>query len=91
VPAAELDEFARSLLRRNAYALVMTKQLPNRRALIEFAAQHGAALGYEFLNFYMQTPGAKARAGDRGEDTIQILGNPRQYYRMVGSGLRDWL
>ncbi|HWG03373.1 MAG TPA: enoyl-CoA hydratase/isomerase family protein [Beijerinckiaceae bacterium] len=74
VPAAELDaktdELARALLRRNAYALAMTKRLLNRRALMEFAAQHDAALGYEFLNFYMQTPEAKARGGGRGEDRL---------------------
>lgn len=74
VPAAELDskteELARRLLKRNAYALAMTKRLLNKRALAEFAAQHDAALGYEFLNFYMQTPEAKARGGGRGEDRL---------------------
>ena len=59
-----------ALFSRNAYALAMTKRLLNRRALMEFTSQHDAALGYEFLNFYMQTPEAKARGGGRGEDRL---------------------
>ena len=74
VPAAELDaktqEIANRLLKRNAYALAMTKRLLNKTTLAAFAAHHDAALGYEFLNFYMQTPEAKARGGSRGEGEL---------------------
>ena len=37
--------------------------------LTSFAQTHDAALDYEFLNFYMQTPQAKALARGRGEDS----------------------
>jgi enoyl-CoA hydratase len=74
VPAAELDrvadDLANRLLRRNAYALAMTKRLLNKRALASFNDIHDAALGYEFLNFYMQTPEAKASGGGRGEHRL---------------------
>ena len=71
VPAAELDaktaEIAARLIKRNAYALAFTKRVLNKQALASFAMVHDAALGYEFLNFYMQTPQAKALGQGRGE------------------------
>jgi enoyl-CoA hydratase len=74
VPAADLDaktsEIARRLLARNAYALAMTKRILNKQMLAQFNLVHDAALGYEFLNFYMQTPAAKALAEGRGEDKL---------------------
>ena len=74
VPMAELDaktdEIVQRLLKRNAYALAMTKRVLNKQALANFNLVHDASLGYEFLNFYMQTPQAKAQAQGRGEDTL---------------------
>jgi enoyl-CoA hydratase len=74
VPAAELDaktqEIAERLLKRNAYALALMKRVLNKQALASFAQTHDAALGYEFLNFYMQTPQAKALGQGRGEDRL---------------------
>jgi enoyl-CoA hydratase len=74
LPASEIDaktnEIAQRLLRRNAYALALTKRLINKRLMDSFARVHDAALGYEFLNFYMQTPQAKALGQGRGEDRL---------------------
>ena len=56
------DEIAQRLLKRNAYALALTKRILNKQALAAFNSVHDAALSYEFLNFYMQTPQAKALA-----------------------------
>ncbi len=74
VPASELDaktsEIAQALLRRNAYALAMTKRILNKPLLAAFNQTHDAALGYEFLNFYMQTPQAKALGKGRGEGEL---------------------
>jgi enoyl-CoA hydratase len=74
VPLSELDaktdELCQRLLKRNAYALAMTKRILNKQALAAFNLVHDAALGYEFLNFYMQTPHAKALGQGRGEDTL---------------------
>jgi enoyl-CoA hydratase len=74
LPAAEIDaktdEIARRLLKRNAYALAFTKRLINKRLMDSFSRVHDAALGYEFLNFYMQTPQAKALGKGRGEDRL---------------------
>jgi enoyl-CoA hydratase len=71
VPASELDaktaEIASRLLKRNAYALALMKRILNKTALASFDRVHDAALGYEFLNFYMQTPQAKALGEGRGE------------------------
>lgn len=71
IPAAELDakteELAQRLLRRNAYALAFTKRILNKQMLASFNLVHDAALGYEFLNFYMQTPQAKRLGEGRGE------------------------
>jgi hypothetical protein len=38
--------------------------------MASFTMVHDAALGYEFLNFYMQTPQAKAIGQGRGEGTL---------------------
>jgi enoyl-CoA hydratase len=74
VPAHELDaktdEIAQRLLKRNAYALALTKRVLNKQALASFNLVHDAALGYEFLNFYMQTPHAKELGQGRGEDKL---------------------
>jgi enoyl-CoA hydratase len=74
VPAAELDaktdEIARRLLKRNAYALALCKRVLNKKMLASFNRVHDAALGYEFLNFYMQTPQAKELGQGRGEGTL---------------------
>ena len=74
VPAAELDaktdEIATRLLKRNAYALALTKRVLNKQAMHSFNLVHDAALGYEFLNFYMQTPQAKALGKGRGEQNL---------------------
>jgi enoyl-CoA hydratase len=74
VPAAELDaktdEIAQKLLRRNAYALALQKRILNKQALASFNLIHDAALGFEFLNFYMQTPAAKERGHGRGEAVL---------------------
>ena len=74
VPATELDaktaELAEKLLKRNAYALALTKRVLNKQAMASFNLVHDAALGYEFLNFYMQTPQAKSLGGGRGEGTL---------------------
>jgi enoyl-CoA hydratase len=74
VPAVELDaktdEIAQRLLKRNAYALALTKRILNKQALASFNLIHDAALGYEFLNFYMQTPQAKELGKGRGEDQL---------------------
>jgi hypothetical protein len=48
----------------------MTKRILNKQALANFNLVHDAALGYEFLNFYMQTPQAKALGKGRGEDKL---------------------
>jgi enoyl-CoA hydratase len=74
VPAAELDaktnEIAQRLLKRNAYALALTKRVLNKQVMASFNRVHDAALGYEFLNFYMQTPQAKELGQGRGEDIL---------------------
>jgi enoyl-CoA hydratase len=74
VPAAELDaktnEIAQRLLKRNAYALALTKRVLNKQVMASFNQVHDAALGYEFLNFYMQTPQAKELGQGRGEETL---------------------
>jgi enoyl-CoA hydratase len=74
VPAAELDakthDIATRLLKRNAYALALTKRVLNKQAMASFNMVHDAALGYEFLNFYMQTPQAKALGQGRGEGKL---------------------
>jgi enoyl-CoA hydratase len=74
VPAAELDaktnEIATRLLKRNAYALALTKRVLNKQAMASFNLVHDAALGYEFLNFYMQTPQAKTLGQGRGDDKL---------------------
>jgi enoyl-CoA hydratase len=74
VPAAELDaktaDIAARLIKRNAYALALTKRVLNKQALASFNLVHDAALGYEFLNFYMQTPQAKALGQGRGEGSL---------------------
>jgi enoyl-CoA hydratase len=74
VPAAQLDaktqEIAARLLKRNAYALALTKRVLNKQAMASFNMVHDAALGYEFLNFYMQTPQAKALGQGRGEGIL---------------------
>jgi enoyl-CoA hydratase len=74
VPAAELDaktdEIAQRLLKRNAYALALTKRVLNKQLMESFSRVHDAALGYEFLNFYMQTPQAKELGQGRGEGTL---------------------
>jgi enoyl-CoA hydratase len=74
VPAAQLDaktqEIAERLLKRNAYALALTKRVLNKQAMASFNLVHDAALGYEFLNFYMQTPQARALGEGRGERTL---------------------
>lgn len=74
VPAAELDaktdEIAQRLLKRNAYALAMTKRVLNKPAMAQFNQSHDASLAYEFLNFYMQTPQAKELGKGRGETKL---------------------
>lgn len=74
VPAEELDaktdEIAQRLLKRNAYALAMTKRVLNKQAMAQFNQSHDASLAYEFLNFYMQTPQAKELGKGRGEDRL---------------------
>ncbi len=74
VPASELDaktdEIAQRLLKRNAYALAMTKRVLNKQAMAQFNQSHDASLAYEFLNFYMQTPQAKELGKGRGEDRL---------------------
>ena len=74
VPAAELDaktdEIAQRLLKRNAYALAMTKRVLNKQAMAQFNQSHDASLAYEFLNFYMQTPQAKELGKGRGETKL---------------------
>jgi enoyl-CoA hydratase/carnithine racemase len=74
VPAPQLDamtnDIAMRLLKRNAYALALTKRVLNKQAMASFNMVHDAALGYEFLNFYMQTPQAKALGQGRGEDKL---------------------
>jgi enoyl-CoA hydratase len=74
VPAAQLDaktdEIAQRLLKRNAYALALTKRVLNKQAMASFNLVHDASLGYEFLNFYMQTPQAKALGQGRGEGRL---------------------
>jgi enoyl-CoA hydratase len=74
VPAGELDaktdEIAQRLLKRNAYALAFTKRVLNKQAMASFNQVHDAALGYEFLNFYMQTPQAKELGQGRGEGVL---------------------
>lgn len=74
VPAAELDaktmEIATRLLKRNAYALALNKRVLNKLAMANFNLIHDAAIGYEVLNFYMQTPQAKELGQGRGEDRL---------------------
>lgn len=74
VPAHELDaktqEIAERLVKRNAYALALTKRVLNKQTMASFNMVHDAALGYEFLNFYMQTPQAKALGQGRGEGVL---------------------
>jgi enoyl-CoA hydratase len=74
VPASELDaktdEIAERLLKRNAYALAMTKRILNKQAMAQFNQTHDASLAYEFLNFYMQTPQAKELGKGRGETKL---------------------
>jgi len=74
MPAEELDaktnEIVQRLLRRNAYALAMTKRILNKQALAQFNMSHDASLAYEFLNFYMQTPQAKELSKGRGESLL---------------------
>ena len=74
VPFAELDaktdEIAQRLLKRNAYALAMTKRVLNKQAMAQFNQTHDASLAYEFLNFYMQTPQAKELGKGRGETKL---------------------
>lgn len=74
VPASELDaktdEIAQRLLKRNAYALAMTKRILNKQAMAQFNQSHDASLAYEFLNFYMQTPQAKELGKGRGETKL---------------------
>ena len=74
VPADQLDsktdEIAQRLLKRNAYALALTKRVLNKQMLANFNLVHDASLGYEFLNFYMQTPQAKEQGKGRGEDRL---------------------
>jgi enoyl-CoA hydratase len=74
VPADQLDaktnEIAQRLLKRNAYALALNKRVLNKYAMANFNMVHDAAIGYEMLNFYMQTPQAKALGEGRGEDRL---------------------
>ena len=74
VPFAELDaktdEIVQRLLKRNAYALAMTKRVLNKQAMAQFNQTHDASLAYEFLNFYMQTPQAKELGKGRGETKL---------------------
>ena len=74
VPAEDLDaktdEIAQRLLKRNPYALALTKRVLNKQMLANFNLVHDASLGYEFLNFYMQTPQAKELGQGRGEDRL---------------------
>lgn len=74
VPRDQLDaktkDIAERLLRRNAYALAYNKRVLNKQMLAQFNLVHDAALAYEFLNFYMQTPQAKALGGGRGEQNL---------------------
>ncbi len=74
VPADQLDaktqEIADRLLKRNAYALAMNKRVLNKYAMQNFNLVHDAAIGYEVLNFYMQTPQARALGQGRGEDRL---------------------
>ena len=46
------------------------KRILNKQALASFNAVHDAALSYEFLNFYMQTPHARALGQGRGESKL---------------------
>ena len=68
--AAKTAELGEKLLRRNAYALALIKRILNKQALASFNLVHDAALGYEFLNFYMQTTQAKALGQGRGEGSL---------------------
>jgi enoyl-CoA hydratase len=74
VPPDQLDaktnEIAQRLLKRNAYALALTKRVLNKQMLANFNLVHDASLGYEFLNFYMQTQQAKELGKGRGEDKL---------------------
>ncbi len=74
VPAEELDaktdDIVQRLLKRNPYALALTKRVLNKQMLASFNLVHDASLGYEFLNFYMQTPQAKELGEGRGEDRL---------------------
>ena len=74
VPADQVDaktqEIAERLLKRNAYALAMNKRVLNKYAMQNFNLIHDAAIGYEVLNFYMQTPQARALGQGRGEDRL---------------------
>lgn len=74
VPRDQLDaktnELTARLLKRNAYALAFNKRILNKQMLAQFNQVHDGALAYEFLNFYMQTPQAKALGQGRGEDKL---------------------
>ena len=74
LPADQIDaktqEIAERLLLRNPYALALTKRVLNKQLLTQFNMVHDASLGYEFLNFYMQTPEARAQGKGRGEETL---------------------
>lgn len=74
VPADQLDartmDIATRLLKRNAYALALNKRVLNKYAMANFNMIHDAAIGYEVLNFYMQTPQARALGQGRGEDRL---------------------
>ncbi len=74
LPADQIDaktqEIAERLLKRNPYALALTKRVLNKQLLAQFNMVHDASLGYEFLNFYMQTPQAREQGKGRGEETL---------------------
>ncbi len=67
---AKTQEIAERLLKRNPYALALTKRVLNKQLLAQFNMVHDASLGYEFLNFYMQTPQAREQGKGRGEETL---------------------
>ena len=74
LPADQIDaktqEIAERLLKRNPNALALTKRVLNKQLLAQFNMVHDASLGYEFLNFYMQTPQAREQGKGRGEETL---------------------
>ncbi len=67
---AKVQDIAERLIKRNAYALAFNKRILNKQVLASFNLVHDAALGYEFLNFYMQTSQAKALGEGRGENKL---------------------